>query len=1073
MSNISFSSGYGEFTSGEFFGSAAFELRSNDFQIFSREFPSNSISFINLTEDYLIFTAHNFVTGEELIYEYETEETNLPITITPTIISGISTNILPKTVYAVRLDSSKIQLAASKEKALLKEPEILNLANYGKGIHKISSKNPNKNTLITINNVIQDPIISTAVTTHITESITNTDSSVIVNDASFLNGGDILKINEEIFKILSIGIGTDNNIFFERELLGTNASSHNEGSVITKLKGNYNIIENFIYFTQSPYGNIFDSESGLTNGSSFSGRVFLRSGLIDTEMGPYDNNFIFDDISQDFDGRKTDFTLTVDNENKTGFSTDNAIITINDVFQPPSRLTGNVINGAYVLSEASGISSITFTGNLNYPEYDINISELPRGGILFSVGSSEGFGYQPLISAGATAIVSTAGTIQSVSIGYSGSGYRSGIQTVNVGVAVSNIVDYSIEIIGNAVVSNGNIIDVVITNSGSGYTSTEPPTVIFDPPLSYDKIPLTYSDESSGFGAGATIDIVVGQGSSIIDFKLSNLGFSYEKGEILTVQVGGATGIPTDSSAEFREFKILVDEVYNDDSSIRTIGRLIVFDPVDFLFNGQRTSFPLRLNGEQTAILAKIGSDLKVENSILVFIDNVLQVPGEAYTFNGGSILTLSQPPRTGSKSTILFYAGTEEVDIKNATVLETIKKGDTVRIFDNFDRFTDQNQRTVTDIVSVDVIKTNLYGKQGISIDDQIRPLKWCPQNVDKIITGSGSTVSSVVAKDRIIYEPLIYPTAYLIKDIQPADTEIFVDNVKTFFDNANESPVTNDINIISNKLQIQATLSATVSIAGTISSLIIENSGFGYNTSPQISVAPPVGVGTTARITATIDSNGSINVVTLTNPGTGYTITSPPNIIVESPRQKIEIIEEVAYEGDFGIISGIGTTTISGSSALILDLFIPIDSFIRDNVVNNVGSALTGISGISTGYYFYVSNSNIGNSITSLDNSNSTIGIGTTFIDNVYEVFSYSIKQKPVLGVGSTFVNEVIVKVDNNDSLTGIGGSGYYGDYSWGRIFNVSTLGINTFKAYSPGISTSTIIQRNNPLKFINYLS
>jgi hypothetical protein len=1073
MSNISFSSGYGEFASGEFFSSASFELKSNDFQIFSREFSSDSISFINLAEDYLIFTAHNFVTGEELIYDYEIEESNLPLRISSTVISGISTNILPKTVYAVRLDSSKIQLAATKEKALLKQPEILNLTNYGKGIHKISSKNPNKNTLITINNVIQDPIISTAVTTHITDSITDSDLSVIVNDSSFLKGGDLVKIDEEIFKILSIGIGTDNNIFFDRGLLGSFSNGHNEGSVITKLKGNYNIVENFIYFTQSPYGNIFDSESGLTNGSSFSGRVFLRSGLIDTEIGPYDNNFIFDDISGEFDGRKTDFTLTVDNENKTGFSTDNAIITLNDVFQPPSRLTGNIINGAYVLSESSGISSITFTGNLDYPEYDVNISELPRGGILFSVGSTGGFGYQPVISAGATAIVSTAGTIQSVSIGYSGSGYRAGIQTVNVGVAISNVENYTIEIIGNAVVSNGNIEDIIITNPGSGYTNTNPPDVIFDPPLSYTKIPLVYSDESSGFGAGATIDIVVGQGSSVIDFNLSNLGFAYQKGEILTVEVGGQSGIPTDSSLEFKEFKILVDEVYNDDSSIRTIGRLIVFDPVDSLFNGQRKSFPLRLNGEQTAILSKIGSDVKVENSILVFIDSVLQVPGEAYTFNGGSILTLSQPPRAGSKSTILFYAGTESVDIRNATVLQTIKRGDTVRIFDNFDRFIDQNQRTVTDITSVDVIRTNLYSKQGISINDEIRPLKWCPQNVDKFISGSGSTISSVISKDRIIYEPLIYPTAYVIKNIVATNTEIFVDNVKTFFDNINESPVTNDINIISNEIQVQAAVTATVSIAGTIESLTIENAGVGYNTSPQISVASPVGVGTTARITATIDSNGSINSLIIVNAGTGYTFTSPPLILVESPRQRIETIEQVDYQGDFGIISGIGTTTISGSSALIFDLFIPTNSFIRNSSVNNVGSALTGISGISTGYYFHISNSNIGNSVTSLDNSNSVIGVGITFIDNVYEVFSFAVKQKVVSGVGVTFINEVIVKVSDNSSLVGVGGSGYYGDYSWGRIYNGSPAVINNFKAYSPGITTSTIIQRNNPLKFINYLS
>ena len=55
--------------------------------------------------------------------------------------------------------------------------------------------------------------------------------------------------------------------------------------------------------------------------------------------------------------------------------------------------------------------------------------------MIVSVGSQEGLGYQPLVAAGGTAVVSAAGTITSVSIGNSGSGYRSGIQTnVSVGV---------------------------------------------------------------------------------------------------------------------------------------------------------------------------------------------------------------------------------------------------------------------------------------------------------------------------------------------------------------------------------------------------------------------------------------------------------------------------------------------------------------------------------------------------------------------------------------------------------------------------------------------------------------
>ena len=83
------------------------------------------------------------------------------------------------------------------------------------------------------------------------------------------------------------------------------------------------------------------------------------------------------------------------------------------------------------MSEQSGITSITFQGTNTVPlGPDVGISSYPKGGIIVSVASTEGFGYQPplLVAAGiqttGTAIVSGLGTIQSISIGNSGSGYQ-------------------------------------------------------------------------------------------------------------------------------------------------------------------------------------------------------------------------------------------------------------------------------------------------------------------------------------------------------------------------------------------------------------------------------------------------------------------------------------------------------------------------------------------------------------------------------------------------------------------------------------------------------------------------
>ena len=144
--------------------------------------------------------------------------------------------------------------------------------------------------------------------------------------------------------------------------------------------------------------------------------------------------------------------------------------------------------------------------------------------MIVSVGSTNGLGYQPLVAAGGTAVISAAGTITSISIGNSGSGYRAGVQTtVNVGLQTLSTGVPNIEFIGTAAISGGHIVSIAITNPGTGYTATNPPEVVIDDPLSYSNLPLIYSSESTGIGTQATVDIVVGQGSSVINFEIKIL----------------------------------------------------------------------------------------------------------------------------------------------------------------------------------------------------------------------------------------------------------------------------------------------------------------------------------------------------------------------------------------------------------------------------------------------------------------------------------------------------------------------------------------------------------------------
>jgi hypothetical protein len=1148
---------YGNYTGTDNDIKKEFNLTHKNIQIFQRYFDASDSSIVKTENNTIRIPNHFYVTGEEIKYSYPGVGTTQAIGIATTSISGIGiTNKLPSSLYVVKVNDLDIQVAASASEALKTIPNILNLTSLGIGnSHTFTSKNQNQKVIISIDNVIQSPIVSTSVTTALTKQVSFFDSEVYVSGISSISGGDLIKINNEIMKVSAVGVASTNAISVLRPWLGTGLSTHTTSDLVTKVLGNYNIIDNKLYFTEAPFGEVpFINQTdrpdeqdytGISTGSSFNGRVFLRSGISDTINESYKNNYIFDDISDQFNGSQKSFTLKSNGSNITGISTDNAIVLLNSIFQGP---VSPGVTGDYDLSENVGVTSITFTGVANSTSYDVNTGSLPRGGVILSIGSTQGFGYQPLVSAGGTAVVSSGGTIQSISIGNSGSGYRSGIQSIiNVGVKTENLESSTVQIIGTASVNNGSVVSVAITNPGVGYTSSNPPIVVFDSPLSYSNLPLIYSSQSStGFGTNAKVDIVVGQGSSVISFELKNLGYGYKPGEILTVSIGGTTGIQTTSSLSFSEFQIIVDDIQSDNFVAWTVGNLQVIDPLDSLFDGNRTVFPILIEGNQTTIRSKKGSNIDVQATLLVFINDILQVPGEGYIFAGGSTIRFTEAPKEGDKSKIIFYKGTSDVDTQTVDILENIKVGDTVALKSD-DIFFSEDDRLVTEIISSDTLDTNLYPGPGISQDENfLRPVIWCRQTEDLFVNGQP------VGKNRVIYEPYIQPVSNIIQNVGITSTVIFVESVETFFNsekeythNGTDEKPQNKILIVSQDNLVSAAATAVVSTSGTISSIIISDGGVGYTTSPIVSIQKPInylistagnvgiitnlitgintsniiigyeifeplnivsagttvtsigintitistttlnaesyeniefkiGLGVTALALSAISLGGTISSISISNAGTGYTTSNPPAVLIEPPQPKYEVIDNILYMGDFGVITGIKTTSVGvASTGIVFDLFIPQNSPLRDGKSVTVGVATTGVSGIQTGYYFVVSRSNVGKGLTSLNSSGGIVGVGSTFIDNIYQVAAVSIGQTAVSGVGITYVAQVTVSVSNYNGLSGLGFSGFYGEYSWGRISTPIRKDPQEFTTYANigGISTSPIIQRFNRLKYIGY--
>ena len=1065
-----------------------FPLTHKNDTIFTKEFNASDSSVVNLSDNSVFLPNHFFVSGQELVYSSTLgiKTDFISIASTDGFVGVGTTTTLPRTVFCIKVSEDKIKLATTAENSLKKNPVSVAFTGVAAGNnHFFTAKDANSKVIVSIDNMIQSPIVATSVTTGLTTAATSSKDTLFFAGITSFFAGDFVKIgtedDDEIVKIVSIGIGQTNAVKVRRNWFGTGLGDHPENTRVTKIEGNYNIVGNTINFAEAPYGNrpigsatdppSFRDWTGITTSSTFFGRSFMRSGPPGSTVETYTKNHIYDDISGGFDGLTKEFVLTADKQNLTGITT-STLIFINGILQ------GLGENSNYTVSETAGITSISFTGTASSVSYDVNNANIPVGGVLLSVGSTTGFGYQPLVAAGATVTISAAGTVSSISIGNSGSGYRSGIQTtVNVAVASSSTGTPILEFIGTAAISGGHIVSIAVTNPGAGYTSTNPPDVIIDQPLAYENIPLVYATGSTGLGTGAKVDIVVGQGSSVTEFNVSNLGFGYRVGQTLSIGIGGTVGIPTDPTKSHRPFELSVDRVDGDSFNAWSVGEFQVLDDFSSLFDGSRTVFPIKSGGEFLSIVAAKGSNINIQDNLLIFINDIPQIPGESYTFLGGSSINFLEAPKTGDSVKFLLYRGTGEIDVKDVDVTETVKVGDTLQFQSgNFEQ--NQKKRTVSTIISASQVNTNVYPGPGLAKNEKAeRPVTWCRQRNDVLINGK------IIDKSRGLYEPNIFPTAYIIKSVGIGSTEIYVDNVRPGFNPINESQLSvafqRDVSIFDYSVPVGAAATAVVSAAGTVSSITISTGGVGYSTTPDVTVENPVGLGSTLRATAVASlTAGVVTGVTISAPGTGYTSTNPPVVLIGPPAgPETENNTITSYSGDFGVITGISTTSVGvASTGIVFDLLIEANSPLRDNTGV---TAQTTTSGIATGDYFIVYESNVGSGVTALDESGNTIGVGNSFLDNIYRVADVSIANTSSIGIGTTNVARVTVSIAHYNGFTaaGLAISSFYGRYSWGKLLFSEREGFKSYDAITSngvvGIKTGPYIIRQTAYKSIGFVT
>jgi len=1048
----------------------SFEAKTSGIPVFEKSFDPDGA--LNLATGTFTVNNHFFSTGEELIYESGSSFTG--IAYSDIQVSGAGN--LPSNVFAIKLNDNQFQLATTRSDA--NSGTGITFSSYGSGnAHTLEMFKKMEKSIITIDGIVQSPIAYTNVSYTLQDNGGTVGSAATyfaVSGISSIIPGDILKIDDEYIEVESVGLGTTslgpitgsgsfNIIKAGRGFVGSSATTHTDGTEARIYLGSFNIVDNKIHFTDPPRGNsseIRDDGNLLYERSDFSGRVYLRQD--------YETNKIYDNISKSFTGIGQTYQLTVGGANTTGIETGSGVLFINNIFQTPT--TQNNSGNNYDYAENSGITSAIFTGistsgGILISDYDVNQNQLPRGGIIVSLGSTPGLGYAPLVGASVTAVVGAGGSIVSVGLGTTdrvGSGYN-GIVSIGVSVFESGHIGDVASITAN--VGAGGTLSFVVGSGGTGYTS---PSILVSPP-SYENLQITGvsrlgvgSTTDTGTGLLLSVDVgsssTTGIGSTMYEvknFKITRPGYGFQVGDVFK-----PVGLVTDKnlSSPVEDFELTVLDTFTDSFSSWQFGELDFIDSIKDLQDGLRVRFPLYYNSQLLSFeTSQPGFDMN--SVLLIFINGVIQEPGEAYTFSGGTSFRFTEAPTDEDIVDIFFYRGTRGVDSKLENVIETIKIGDSVQVRrnNNIPNTIEQENRLVIGISSSSV-ETNLYSGAGID-DVNYKPTDWIKQKKDYIIG------QEIVTKSRDSIELQVYPTAKVIGDLTTSDTEIFVDDAQFFNYEENESAITIlnvDGIIIQEQDLIPANISANVSSGGTISSLTINDGGSGYSSgSVSISIAPPkhiyvglgttsgLGIGVTATATGTIGAGGSITSVSIVNPGAGYSVSNPPKVLAPDPSISYERITNISdVQGFSGIVTGIGTTTGTGANPLAIKFNLNSSDMNGD---------------LAVGYPILIYDTAVGSGVTSIDDSDSNlVGIGTTFADNIYLIQSISIASTSA---------EIVANVLSTTNIIGLSTVGFstnpVGKFSWGRLsgFSRSTSPISigvTGLVVDSGLSTFPTIQR-----------
>ena len=954
--------------------------------------------------------------------------------------------------------------------------------------HQLSMVNNLNKSLITINNVAQTPLVPIKSSTSYTISnnsndVNDSQTLIPLNRFDEINIGNVLKVDDEYMVVSNVGMSTNINgpisgigtivlVEVDRGSLGSGSTTHTDGSTVTLNSGSYNIVGQKIHFTEAPRGNNSITRDGnylVPSRAEFGGRVFLRKN--------YDTNDLYDDVSSNFDGIENEFTLTVDGANTTGIGTEggSGLVFINGIYQSPT--TENNPSNNFRITEDVGITTIVFTGITTLsgtpiiidPD-DINQNQIPRGGIIVSLGSTGGIGYAPLVGASVTGITTNgSGTITDLQFSDYGSGYY----------PIGGTVDFTIEstsgsfasIIG-AIGAGGSIFVQSITG-GSGYHQDTTQIIIPEP--SYSSLSITgisrlgQPSTDTGIGLSITVDVgevyAAGIGSTVFGvsgFNITKNGYAFKKGDKFT-PVGLVTAYGLDEPIE--PFVLSVEEVFTDNFAAWNVGQFTYIDSIKIYQDGIRTRFPLYQDGELISFEIKDDSLVDIQNVLFIVVNGIIQEPVKNYSYDGGSAFAFTEPPKPEDNVAIFVYRGTIGLDDGGLiNVVPQIENGDQVQI-SKYGEVDGQEPRLVSEIISSDVIETDQY--YGSGIDETYRPVSLIKQKADLTVRGE------VRYKTRQSILSQIYPTARIIKDIggTTGPLTINVDNSDLFTYDIGLDETFETLIVDDNASREYAEFDVTVT-NGSIAGITVSDGGSGYTPNSTVDLEIPnpsfespnwptisSSNSVAAAATATVSPTGTITSVSAPSPaGAGY--TSSVNVFAPLPdivTEKTSTVQLVSQNADVVGVAGTIVAIFQSDDNPPAHPNDRLTFILRASGTVNWGN-------LAVGDHISIRGTSVGNGNTSMDQThngnpldeNIIIGIGTTCLDNIYQVSG----KKTNLDVinppsGSSYQNttswnytlqdsneiaiETKIKSGNGLNINGGGPGiteGFVGEFSFGKI-------------------------------------